>query len=365
MTKTFLIFAIAASLGACNLIDTDYNADRTPKMDKHAPKIDRLFNRSKPVCFGRFIIDIPDTTLVFWGPTSVDWPIVSYPGEAKKIPAEIHDKTDEFKKIKHLKVASAFVGAFDGPNPQSQIIIGYPSRHDAYETQLYSYIRLEPHAFVQTAAALMAENALTQPPNPENYRQSLADIQEIARHLRTREETEIPGEPGICIEVGFVAEAEGRYHEMTSIGFRFPEYPDVTFSIQTQKIDRVDESNSLEWSLRKGKEFAGVAGLGALYSRIKTLREGERKIGDWEGAEKLARKPAGKDGTPSVHEFMFKSVGTPNDMFRPLIDMSLHTGVQENVQGINEPSLTDDEAVALWDKLTASIRARPTTKNGK
>ena len=360
MSKILLTLAAGALLAGCNLIDSDFTADRKPKMDKPIPKIEKLFAETKPICFGRFVIDIPKTAQVVWGPTNVGWEIVSYPGQANKVFAEIRDKTEEFKNIKHLEVSSALVGAFDGPNPQSKIVVGYPSRHDAYETKLYSYIKLQPHAFVQTAAALMAENALVQPQNPEGYRKTLAELQDTARRLRVREETDIPAEPGICIEAGFISEADGRYHEMTSIGFRFPEYPDVTFSIQTQKTDRVDEANSLDWSLKKGKEFAGVAGKGEWYSRIKTLREGKRRIGDWEGAEKLGRKPATTDGTPSVHEFLFQSAGVANDMFRPIIDMDLHSGVEVNGKGGNEPSLKDDEAVALWDKLTTSIRARPT-----
>ncbi|MBC7656957.1 MAG: hypothetical protein H7147_07270, partial [Frankiaceae bacterium] len=42
-------------------------------------------------------------------------------------------------------------------------------------------------------------------------------------------------------------------------------------------------------------------------------------------------------------------------------DVQLDTGVAGNSTKAKPPSVTDDEAVALWDRLTASIRARPTT----
>lgn len=358
MTKTLLTFAAAALLAGCNLIDSDYNADRTPKMNKPMPKIEKLFAQTKPVCFGRFIIDVPATAQVVWGPTMVNDDIVSYPGQAIKIPAEIRDKVEEIKAIRHLKEPSTLIGVFDGPNSDSKIVVGYKSRHDSGLIQLHSYIRLGKHAFVQSAPTAVLDDLPGGGDDKTSYKKYVAEMQDIARHLRVREENEIPAEPGICLEVGFIAEADGRYHEMTSIGFRFPEYADVTFSIQTQKTARVDESNSLGWSLRKGQEFAGVAGLANLYSRIKSLREGQRRIDDWEGDEKLGRLPAQKDGQPSVHEFLFQSVGVAHDMLRPIIDMDMHTGVQENTKGVFEPSLKDDEAIAFWDRLTSSIRTR-------
>jgi len=41
------------------------------------------------------------------------------------------------------------------------------------------------------------------------------------------------------------------------------------------------------------------------------------------------------------------------------LDLSLHTGVKGNTTGGTRPSITDDEAVLLWDRLTTSVRPRP------
>lgn len=359
MTRAILSITAAAMLAGCNFLTSDYNADRTPKMNKPIQKIEHLFAKTKAVCFGRFIIDLPVTAQVVWGPTHIGPEIVTYPGQANKIPAEIRDKAAEIREIKHLKEPSTLIGVFDGPNAESKIVVGYESRHDAGLIQLHSYIRLGPHAFMQTATSVPLDNLPGGGDDKSSYKKYVTKFQNVGRRLRLRDEAEIPDEPGICIEEGFVAEGDDFKSEMTSIGFRFPEIPDVSFSIQTQKIDSPDEANSLEASLRRGQGFAGAMGLGALYDRIKTLREGKRRIGDWEGAEKLGRLPAQGDGKPSVHEFMFKSIGVANDMLRPLIDMSLHTGVEENSKGSRSPSLQDDEAVALWDRLTMSIRPRP------
>ena len=276
------------------------------------------------------------------------------------IPAQIHDKVEEINKIKHLKEPSMLIGVFDGPNAASKIIVGYDSRHGSNRVQLHSYIRLGTHAFVQSAPSALLGRDSIGVINKTGYKRWVAEMQDTARRLRVREENDIPTEPGLCIEDGFVVDGAVPDAEMTSIGFRFPEYPDVSFSIRTIKTDRPDDTNSLEWSLRGGREDAERAGKGALYAKIKTLRKSARRMGDWDGAEILNRMPVQKDVSPSVHQFLFNAVGVANDGLRPIVDVQLDTGVSKNSQGVNEPSLQDAEAVALWDKLTKTIRGRPT-----
>lgn len=360
MTRMFLSLVAAAFVAACNPIDSGYTSDRTPKMSKPSPKIEKLFAQTKPICFGRFILEVPTTAQVVWGPTHVNWEITSYPDQGYKIRAESERQIKQLKEEKHLEEPSSFIGIFDGPNDGSNIVVGYASFESSGRAQLRSYIRLGKHAFIQNVpTAVLGRDKQTGIVNKSGYTRYVTEMQDIARRLRVREETEVPTEPGICLEAGFVPEADGRYHEMTSIGFRFPEYPDVSFSITTTKTERVNPDDSLEAALKGGKMAAEASGLGGWFSRIKTLREGERRIGDWEGAEKLARVPPQESGKPSSHEFAFRSVGVPKDMFRPYADVAMSTGVEQNTKGGLEPSLKDDEAVALWDRLTGSIRTRP------
>lgn len=361
LTRIRLWLTIGATLliVACSP-KNDYTSDRTPIMDKPSPRIEKLFAQTKPVCFGRFIIDVPATTKVVWGPTDVNDTIVSYPGQGHKIPAQIRDKVKELQEEKHIREPSTYIGTFDGPNPDSKIVVGYEDFESSGTVQLNSYIRLGTLAFVQSApsAALGRDSAGVI--NKTGYQRFVAEMQDIGQRLRLRDESEIPSEPGVCIEAGFASEANGRYYELTSIGFRFPEYPDVSFSVMTHTTTRPNPDNSLEVALEGGRRNAEDAGMGSWYRRIKTLREGKRVMGDWEGFEKLARLPAHKEGSPSVHEFAFKSIGVAKDMFRPYVNMQMDTGVDGDSTVGFEPSLKDDEAVTLWDKLTKSIRARPT-----
>ncbi len=358
MTRPGLILAASLLLAACQPLDTGYNADRTPRM-KPNPKIDKLFVQTKPVCFGRFLIDVPATAQVVWGTTDIGPTISSYPGEGAKIPAEIRDKTKEIESIKHLEEPSTLIGTFDGPNPQSKIVVGYRSRHDSGLIQLHSFIRLGKHAFVQSAPTAPLHDLPGGGIDKTSYTKWLTKMQGVARRLRVREESEIPEESGVCIDSGFVNDGDDFKSELVSIGFRFPEYPDVSFSIQTQKTDRLDETNSMEWALKSGEAHARASGKMSWFAGIKRLREGARRMGDWTGGELLMRVPPEESGGSSVHEFLFRSVGVVKDPLRPIIDMSFSSGVDGNDKGVNEPSLSNEEAVALWDRLTSTIRARP------
>ncbi|AZN36164.1 T6SS immunity protein Tli4 family protein [Iodobacter ciconiae] len=276
------------------------------------------------------------------------------------MPLEIREKTEEIKAIKHIREPSTFIGIFDGPNKDSKIVLGYEDYTSNLGVQIHSFIRLGDSGFVQKASGAPLSSSKTEfKHDKQAYQGLVSEFQEIAGLLRSRADSEIPEVPGICIEAGFIPETNGKYHEMTSIGFSFPEYPDVRFSILTIRKDKVNPKSSLENIMKNAKEEAGLFGLTSLFSQIKVLRKGERKIGDWDGAEQLSWMPPDEKGMPWTHEFKFKSIGVAKDMFRPYIDMELSTGVSKNSRGVNEPSLKDDEAIALWDKLIASIQTRP------
>ncbi len=358
-----LILILAALSTACG--DSGTTSDRTSAMTSPAktfsPRIEKLFAQTKPVCFGRFVIDVPETAQVAWGPSQVNDDISSYPGEGHRLRGEIHDKVSEIEAIKHRKEPSALLGVFDGPNVDSKIVVGYQSRHDTGLVQLHSYIRLGKHAFVQSAPSAVLGRDDADVINKTGYQRYVTEMQDIAARLRVREEAEVPSEPGICIDSGFVAEAEGRYYELISVGFRFPEYPDVSFSVMTIKSDRANPDDSLEVALKSAKESAEAGGEGRWYASIRKLRTGKREMGGWAGAEQLARLPPqpGEKNKPWTHEFAFKSIGVANDIFHPYVNMEMSTGVVDDSRREVPPTLKDEEAVALWDKLTGSIRPRP------
>ncbi len=74
----------------------------------------------------------------------------------------------------------------------------------------------------------------------------------------------------------------------------------------------------------------------------------------WHGEESLIRR---KDGT---HDFEWAFVGTPRDVANPSeYSTHLYSKVAHDTVGAAaQASLTDDEAVALWDKLLSGLKFR-------
>jgi hypothetical protein len=124
------------------------------------------------------------------------------------------------------------------------------------------------------------------------------------------------------------------------------------------KKDIYIASDSIEPRLKAAEHDAIAQGKGSWYRRIKVLNKGQRRVGNWDGFEVGARIPAQEAGGEH-HEFAFLSHGEPKNPMLPVLDIQLHTGVKDNVIGGVKPSITDAEAIYLWDKMLGSIRPRP------
>jgi hypothetical protein len=136
------------------------------------------------------------------------------------------------------------------------------------------------------------------------------------------------------------------------------EFPDVHFSVDAHKnLERLREGSSPSLLREQAKEDAEADGLGAVFARTKILRQKARQLGTWKGEELALRTPAYKDDL-EAHEFYFYSMGAVNDPFQPELDVRLESGLEGNQKARVKPSLTDEEALALWDKLITTIRVR-------
>ena len=181
-----------------------------------------------------------------------------------------------------------------------------------------------------------------------------------AKSLRLRAAEEVPTEPGFCIEHGFMKGDRYGDSEKVNAGIYLPSFPDITFSIRSNK-DAYADYDKAEFEQMKRDELSLLGRIkgaqdmqGALYPKRDVLREGKRDVQHWKGEESLIRRP---DGT---HDFEWAFVGTPTDVANPSsFGAAMFTKVKHNLVGAaNKASVTDDEAVALWDKLLSGLKFR-------
>lgn len=320
---------------------------REGKVMPVSSKIDKIFEHTRMVCFGRLRVKIPEDASVIYGPISVDGNIQFYPDQSSKISTLINSRLQEIKVEKSyladysLAKLPKIGEVIDGIVPGQKIVFGAKS---SVSYSIHSYIPIKNDLFIHYISSAM--------PSDDN----ISLMNKTASHLRSRSENEIPAGRGVCVEGGFLeVDAE---HENSAIGIYLKEIPDVRISIEARKNhDYLQEDSAPRRLRQQAEEHAASLGLGSFFSGIKMLREGSRQLGVWHGEEILTRRPAYKNDT-DAHEFRFFSVGEANNALHPLLDIRLDSGVEDDAKAKVKPTLTDDEALALWDRLLSSINIR-------
>lgn len=321
------------------------------------PRLQLVFEKTKTVCFGRFIVDVPKSTTVAWGEADVPLAATIYPGgiaEVKALAQEFIDKLKSEKAINHNDIP-LLLSIDDVANPEGKLVTGYEDSDAINGLKINGYFRLNNDGVVFNTYSFIDEKERT-----------IALIKNIARRLRQRTENEIPTEPGNCIEYAFLPDELGAAKEppaeLVRIGFRLKEFPDTHLSIFVSPSNpHYSESDSLEWQLDRLEKDERTQDPNHPLLETTILRRGARQIHDWlVGFEVLSRTPE-QGEVHSFHDFAMDFKGVPSDPFKPYADIRMQTGVSDNAAGATKSSLTDEEAIAVWDKITGSIRVRPTT----
>ncbi len=368
-----LVLATLAALTAYAVgwFDRTPESFKKPNMTALSSRLQPLFEKTKTVCFGRFLIDVPATATVVYGPVNASTRIERLPDEGDKLGEYVAKRETELKgqlRYPRTKGLNRYKKTLDGAIPGQKIVVGFRD-FDGSFFKVESYIRLGLDLYIQETEAPVEPYNLSGQVKKRNEISSLEDAIEdlnaAARNLHARADDDVPTAPGVCLDGAFLDDSSGWLtHETIPFGVRLKEFPDVHFSIQTiRNQGDLIESSALEPRIKQAEEDANRMGMGHWYGRIKVFRRGERQIEGWTGYEALAHLPAQED-VSAHHDFKFMGLGHPTDPLKPKLDVQMQTGVADNTIGNSHPSITDEEAVALWDKLTSTIRVRPVGGSG-
>lgn len=355
--KCLLLAPLAATtllLAACDHNPKEW---KTPNMTAPTPRLQSLFEKTKTVCFGRFMADVPASTTILWDDPIVPLTVSIYPKGVDEVKALAEKFIDELKNEKaiYLNKIPLLISIDDVHQPEGQIVTGYDGFESVGGLKINGYFRWNDDGLVINARPLKEEKDET-----------IADINSIAQRLRKRTENEIPTEPGNCIEYAFLPDkpnpSKEDLMEHIRVGFRLKEFPDAHFSIYIAPSNPYNpEGDSLKAQWKRIMEDPATPEEKKALASIKFFRESPRQIHDWKtGYEVLLRNPD-EESVHSYHDFQVKFTGVPHDPYRPYADIQFQTGVANNAAGATKASLTDEEAIAVWDKITSTIRVRPTS----
>lgn len=326
-----------------------YKEKAVPEPVKLSERLAMLFAKTKTVCFGRYTLEVPQEAELTWGSSVISGDVTFIHGGLEASKRRV---SDDIAKIKRKSDTAEITYNKEGPVEASWQIRYYESDLDKkYKLHFFNtYINKGDLTFILSGSV----------DDSETEDAAAARLASRAQSLRLRAADEVPNEPGYCIPHGFMTDKLYAAQEMVSAGIHFPSLPDVTFSISSNKNAYGDYSPA-EFESEKRRELSLLArieqakkdqGLG--YPSRTVLREGKRDVQHWHGEESLIKR---KDGT---HDFEWAFVGTPGDVANPSeYNVVMFTKVKHNVVGAAPAaSVTDAEAVALWDTLLSGLKFR-------
>lgn len=174
----------------------------------------------------------------------------------------------------------------------------------------------------------------------------------LLARLRLRGEGEVPSVPGFCIWRAVFEEPLPRHsaeHIVMHIGL--PNHPDVGMTFASlpgggtrgllARVDEMDAEASADEMVRVTK-----------------LRTGKRDINAISGEEVLERVREFNFAT--TFGFAWESQGVKDDPLHPFVSFEVSTGISAEPGGKPaDSSLHEDAVLALWDATSSSIRLRP------
>jgi len=182
--------------------------------------------------------------------------------------------------------------------------------------------------------------------DPQKTRDFLLDV---APRMQRRDQWEIPTIPGFCIERGLITGTHEK-REHSGFGWSLKGHPDVRFSVSIRNnvgtidpgvLDREDAINK-EW--------------GAIASHISTVRKQRFEIAGMP-AQEWSTSATEKNGVIS-YDFLAEIPGKATGFDAPSIELSMRVG-RQGKDSFLPASLTEGEAIALWDAVIKTLRLRP------
>ncbi|MBY4728919.1 hypothetical protein K6V90_00015 [Cupriavidus pauculus] len=344
---------LALSLQGCNR--------HRPLTSQEQAIVKDLTAHLTPRCVGRYLIDMPADVHIF---QSIKVEGVHISTEPMTIDAHrraIQNRSDELTTAKsYFGYRFLYADQEVKGIPDSRYFVSLGSIYEDPDSIriIEAYRWNSGHQIKMQVAASSAKDSLyfkDQPsirddPDMTNVSERLSQVISLLSRARGRSDDEIPGEPGVCFQGGFL-QGKARDRENTSTMFVLNGHDDVSFNIDTDSDIQTEDS-----LLQRGAQIRTALSR----SSGRTLRNGSVALKDLPAEEWLM---AGKT-VLRIQGFHFSLeansvIGSP---LSPLISLDLDVGAPNkllNLHELDRVSLTEGESIALWDKVTRTLRPRP------
>lgn len=343
--------------------------DMTPEETKH---IDEIMKNMTSRCIGRYLIDLPESFVLGQNPEAeIDGITISvipmgrinfnYFLERRESDLQKKEKYgDEYRALlknieSHpiLNSGKIFIRTKDISSVKlASRIIEMHGWKDGFSIQMKTSAR------DMSEAVSLSEDDTRKTDVPEK----VAQLLNLFERVRGLSLGEIPSEIGLCIPNGFIS-GPAIDKEGVSIAFDLKGTPDVYFQFG-EHGNLHEKTTLLERTSQTEKEMK--------VSGTQTIRKGKQTFHDLPYEEWLMKGPT-PDRVPGTM-FMLHGNEVAEGAGKPFVTLELFNGfrvmsppdlsdVQKERLGLykelERASLSEAEAVALWDKIITSFRPRP------
>ena len=354
-------------LSACSALPSA-SAKGNTDMNTSA-KIESLFAHTKEICFGRYVLTVPVEAQIAYGENRIKGqPSIIYRNQAKDIQKIANTRLQKLKNNKASWQMPIIHHTGAGPIPNSlqlwysenQISLDYGDYYLSFWVVKGNDVYQFSGYYVDRYAKSMTDGdrkEADQRHDPHNEQEAWDKLLPLVRATRPRADDEVPTESGFCVPGGFVSDATYKYREQAEMGIRLPSLPDISFSISSANYGSLEGGNgagALEMAQSEMRSHGENYG-------YQILRKGRAPLQTWRKGEEVL----GKQKTTGHLSFVWMSVGEDGSVANPNeIKVQMFSKVEADTVGIaKDTSLTDDEGIALWDKLLKGFRFRVPIKD--
>lgn len=311
-------------------------------------KIEQAFQDGKPLCFGRFVLRVPRGTEVGFGESSgagIDAKLLDWP--AGELDARVARLSENLRRTGHKSEPGGLLRHIEQePITGAWILAHRGSAENVWGYYVPAYLAVGNHIYELAGGVGVGEGS---------YEPEVARVRAKVRRFHARGLWEVPDGPGFCAEDLFISDDGTPGQEIVQIGLVFPQWPDVQVSLTFNRDAEPEHYFGKDLLTRMGKmEHANdeiPEGIHNLAESVRVLRKGKAEFGNWKGQEWLATMADAR-----AHEFKFESPHQPGNALKPNFNLELFSGLKDGERWATKPSLSDDEAIALYEFIMTNIR---------
>ena len=354
MMKRYVV--ISAILGASLVLPA---CGKTPPLTPQEQQtVNALISNLTPRCEGRHLIDLPAGVTVKGSAT-----VESARLETKIMPLdafneEISAREAELKAVKSMDAHPFLYLNVPAWDEHSRYFMHRGSEHSHIAIRKLEGYRWENGVRVKVTLDAsdftspdLADNPIVQRMEIKNSVPRKANhVFELLTNFRGRADDEIPTEPGLCLPRGYIR-GKAREEERTKSRFRLASHEDLGFTILTDSS--VVERDSLLQRHRQIEQALSQVEGG------RTVRKGKVALTGVDAEEWLLEGPR---PTTEVHGHLFALEGNAlaDDVLTPFVRLEMDTANPlPDYRPLGRASLTDAEALAVWDAISRTLRPRP------